>query len=503
LLSVQPVVALPYSEGDVFAGVGDGKINHYAPDGTLIQVLDNTTGSNEQTGMAFDADGNLYTTNFTDQSMSKFDNNGGLLVASWGGPFGIRPESVVFDAAGNLYTGEVDGAELLRKWTPAGMEIATFALATEDRGIDWIDLAADQCTMFYTSEGYEVKRYDVCNDTQLADFATLPNRPAFALRIRQNGEVIVAATDYVYRLAPDGSLMQSYPKTDYGETGSFFALNLDPDGETFWTAGYTTGNIYRINIETGALVTSFNAPPVYSVAGLAIYGEPTAGQLVVYMDIKPTSCPNPVNTKSNGVLPVAILGSDVFDVVDVDAGTILLEGVAPLRWSFEDVATPFEGELCDCHEEGPDGLMDLVLHFKTQEIVEALGGVTDGEVRELFLTFTTLDGVEAETSDCIRILHKVKDPPPPPDPEIVVDRFDGEGSVIFLSLAENTHATAVVYDVLGRTIKTLVNGTLPAGMHTIQWDGTDEAGKRMAGGMYFCRVQAGEISETVKIANIR
>jgi hypothetical protein len=37
-------------------------------------------------------------------------------------------------------------APLVRRWLRSTRD-------TEDRGIDWIDLAADQCTLFYTSEG--------------------------------------------------------------------------------------------------------------------------------------------------------------------------------------------------------------------------------------------------------------------------------------------------------------------------------------------------------------
>jgi hypothetical protein len=54
--------------------------------------------------------------------------------------------------------------------------------------------------------------------------------------------------------------------------------NLDPDGTSFWTAGYSTGNIYRIDIATGALITSFNGGKLGpSLAGLAIIGEITVG----------------------------------------------------------------------------------------------------------------------------------------------------------------------------------------------------------------------------------
>ena len=43
-----------------------------------------------------------------------------------------------------------------------------------------------------------------------------------------------------------------------------------------------------------------------------------------------------------GVVPVAILGTAVFDVTDINIESVNIDGVMPLRWSFEDVGTPFE-----------------------------------------------------------------------------------------------------------------------------------------------------------------
>ena len=57
---------------------------------------------------------------------------------------------------------------------------------------DWIDLSADKCTLLYTSEGTLIRRFNVCTNTQLTDFATLPAGACYALRIRANGEVMVA-----------------------------------------------------------------------------------------------------------------------------------------------------------------------------------------------------------------------------------------------------------------------------------------------------------------------
>jgi len=133
--------------------------------------------------------------------------------------------------------------------------------------------------------------------------------------------------------------------------------------------------------------------------------------LAVEVDIKPGSCPNPLNVKSKGVLPVAELGSAEFDVFNIDPASIRLEGVAPVRSSYEDLATPVSDKTddCGCTTEGPDGYIDLTLKFNMKEIVEALGEVNDGDLLELILTGAlteVFDGTPIEGSDCVVIIVK-------------------------------------------------------------------------------------------------
>jgi streptogramin lyase len=131
----------------------------------------------------------------------------------------------------------------------------------------------------------------------------------------------------------------------------------------------------------------------------------------VAIDIKPGSCPNPLNIDKKGVVPVAILGTDEFDVAEVDPPTVLLEGVAPLRWATEDVSTPFEGDLEDrysCTEEGPDGIADLTLKYDAQEVAAALGAVADGDEVILNLTGMTIYDVSIEGQDIVFIIDKGK-----------------------------------------------------------------------------------------------
>ena len=143
----------------------------------------------------------------------------------------------------------------------------------------------------------------------------------------------------------------------------------------------------------------------------------------VQIDIKPTSCPNPLNLKSKGVLPVAILGTENFDVTQIDPTTVRLAFFGPgsdpfdpvippdeKKTALEDVAAPYDGELVDClscWEEGPDGFLDLTLKFDKQEIIAAIvGKVEHGNCISLTLVGELFDGTAFSGSDIVRIIKK-------------------------------------------------------------------------------------------------
>ncbi|MHC4738743.1 MAG: hypothetical protein ACYS9Y_07545 [Planctomycetota bacterium] len=134
--------------------------------------------------------------------------------------------------------------------------------------------------------------------------------------------------------------------------------------------------------------------------------------LDVAIDIKPRSCPNPLSVQSKGVLPVAILGSQDFDVNTIDMASIKLAKAAAIRSSYEDVATfVMDGIECECNTEGPDGYPDLTLKFKTQEIVEKLindpGELENGQRLLLTLTGKLSDNTPIEGTDCVILVGNV------------------------------------------------------------------------------------------------
>ncbi len=146
----------------------------------------------------------------------------------------------------------------------------------------------------------------------------------------------------------------------------------------------------------------------------------TVVAIPVAFDIKPQSCPNPLNCKGGGVLPAAIVGTEDLDVTTIDAASIQLEGVSALRWDFEDVATPHEPFLgkqdCDndCTTQGPDGFLDLTLKFDKQEVLAALEAAGFPLEHDACLLLTMdgnfNDGRAIEGQDVVRFLCRGAQP---------------------------------------------------------------------------------------------
>ncbi|MEO6065794.1 MAG: hypothetical protein ABIP49_08470 [Lysobacterales bacterium] len=265
-----------------------GNIRRYTHTGSFIDVW-NTMQPNSfglpNTGQCFAPNGDVLATRFAHTSPIRFSRHGAVRNADFGSTQAFsfnRHESCVFDQSGNVYVGQAgfndqqtDAQVPVLKFNSSGVLLDSFVLPTGPRGTDWIDLAADQCMLFYTSEDTTVRRYNLCTRSPLPPLITTLTAPScYALRQRPNREVMVACQEAVHRVSPQGVNVQTYTRQSIGETNAqgLFALNLDPDGTSFWTAGGLSGNVYRVDIASGAVLTTFNSGPG-GVAGLAVYDE--------------------------------------------------------------------------------------------------------------------------------------------------------------------------------------------------------------------------------------
>ena len=176
---------------------------------------------------------------------------------------------------------------------------------------------------------------------------------------------------------PDGSEVDlgTGPDNIYSgdEAKPEWAILLDPPAGT-WTV-----KVY------GRVVN----PHADYIVWVSTYVPPTPPVITVYVDIRPGGWPNPLNIGSRGVFPVVICGTEALNVTAIDPSAVAVyvegaeEGVSPIRWSYEDVATPYTGEPRGGHDLEGDGYLDLVFHFSTQAVVT--GFDLDGHVGETIL----------------------------------------------------------------------------------------------------------------------
>jgi flagellar hook assembly protein FlgD len=70
-------------------------------------------------------------------------------------------------------------------------------------------------------------------------------------------------------------------------------------------------------------------------------------------------------------------------------------------------------------------------------------------------------------------------------------------------LPENSLVNIIIYDLLGRQVKTLVNQTQNAGFKSIIWNATNNYGKPVSAGVYLYQIQAGEFVQTKKMVLLK
>jgi hypothetical protein len=73
---------------------------------------------------------------------------------------------------------------------------------------------------------------------------------------------------------------------------------------------------------------------------------------------------------------------------------------------------------------------------------------------------------------------------------------------IGFTLARAGHADVAIYNVAGREVKHLLSEDLPPGAHVATWDGTDDAGRKVAPGVFFYRLRGPGIDSTKRMVRV-
>jgi YD repeat-containing protein len=256
----------------VFVSLVNGDVHEYTSEGVLLRIYPGASNG-QASSLAFDAAGNMYVPHWIDPTSPLLPGNTierfnllGVPMGTFGTGYNCNPSSVDFDTAGNVYVGQADCTGDVLKFSPTGVLLATYDVLVQARGSDHIELAPDNCTLYYSSRGVppnaDILRYNVCTGTQMTKFntASLPDSP-FHIELLPDGGLLVAnGTAGITRLDASGNFVRTYfTPVPPGSGGNLWGgVDLAPDGTSFWASNGFNGDIVRFDLATGAVLNFFN-----------------------------------------------------------------------------------------------------------------------------------------------------------------------------------------------------------------------------------------------------
>jgi uncharacterized delta-60 repeat protein len=210
----------------------------------------------------------------------------------------------------------------------------------------------------------------------------------------------------------------------------------------------------------------------------------------------------PCTNWPTGMMFVDFGGSDVANAVDVRGdGRIAVAGRGDSRmmWAEFGPASTAVASLGSADFPGTNESAMAVQFTGFEQLVVAgygtFGGNSNFAAARFFTTPAAIasgvdDDPSADTQGSARIMAAYPNP------------LAGRSTITF-AIPSETRVRLRIYDVAGRLVRELADEGMAAGQHARAWDGTDDAGRPVAAGVYFCRLQAGEIIQRRPLVVVR
>ncbi len=177
---------------------------------------------------------------------------------------------------------------------------------------------------------------------------------------------------------------------------------------------------------------------------------------------------------------------------DVDLNSIVM------RYRDEEISARCEAEIDG--DKNHNGVREITACFTNEDLQELFSGLGRGlhqvevalegrlnngtRFRDFVRHYVLVLGL-----DCMRLTAS----PNPINPETVLSLVTTQSGPVKIQ----------IFDVQGRLVRGLYDGTMPAGINQVRWDGTNRTGNRVATGVYFVKVKALDGEQNLRLTVLK
>jgi hypothetical protein len=283
----------------------------------------------------------------------------------------------------------------------------------------------------------------------------------------------------------DGGYIVTGATNSFGAAGGdLYLVKTDSSGDTVWTRMYGTleydsGESIQATGDGGYIIAGYTGPGLDQLDG-DVYVIKTDADGLVGVNHPPDLVDQADTTVAeNQYLTFTLEATDpefdslAFSSPDLPVGATLDEVSGLFEWTPTSVQSGLYVVTFIATDFGEPALADTE---QTEITVTDAVGVADDE-----------DEVR------LRARYLAQNRPNP---------FASSTTIVY-SLRARRPVSMRVYDIRGALVCEIVNEAVSAGVHRVTWDGRDAQGREVGSGVYFCRMQAGEFSETRRMVLLR
>ncbi|MDP6499278.1 MAG: PQQ-binding-like beta-propeller repeat protein [Candidatus Marinimicrobia bacterium] len=340
----------------------------------------------------------------------------------------------------------------------------------------------------------------------------------------------------IYAYTGDSALLiwEDTIPSDFFYHGASFA-DIDGDNKPELTIGCYDGNVYALNAEDGSHLWTYFHPDAYP----QYVGAPTSiadlnndelyeivfingNRLGVLSNTGDLLWDYPITGYSTSFRGAAISDINNDDTLDVVFGTsagelIGLSGGSGSVLFYEDIESTYGSNfeidhapiIADFNNDSINDIFVVGGHAEYPDIFNNYGRAYAFETPGGKGTGWPMFRFDERRSGCYKDTTPVVSTEPEhfiPEEFVLHQNYPNPFNPVTTlryDLPEQSNVNIIIYDIMGREVKSLINQTQDAGFKSVIWNATNDYGKPVSAGVYLYQIQAGEFVQTKKMVLLK